>query len=289
MYLQAFEHTSNLTPTTPDPQNLLLFVGGLYDKLFSIPYTESIAHSLPPTWSLAQVLLSSSGYSWGTSSLAKDVTEISACIDYFKAFKKGKVILMGSSTGCQDVMEYLTGKGHEARSLINGGILQAPVSDRESIVKEMTPDAYRTACEVAKKMVAEGHGEDILPARYVASVVFCPVTAYRFLSQASPDHNGDDDYFSTDLTDEQLTRSFGALPQGAPICVLFSGKDEYMSESIDKVALLARWVGIVEKGEGKVDEESSGVIEGASHNLAGNPEEVISALVKRIIGFVDGS
>jgi len=284
--MKTFEHTSNVGIT--EPENLILFVGGLYDGLFSTTYTESISRALPHNWSIAQVLISSSNTGWGTSSLANDVTEISNCIDYFRTFKSGKVVLMGSSTGCQDVMEYLTGKGHGSRSLIQGGILQAPVSDREAIVNDMTPDAYKSACEAAKKMVAEGSGDEILPSKLVAGVVFCPVSARRFLSLASPDHDGDDDYFSTDLKDEQLMSSFGALTPAAPICVLFSGSDEYMSKDIDKAAVLARWVGIAKQGEGKIDETNSGIVEDASHNLNGNPDTVVSNLVKRVLGFIGG-
>ena len=116
---------------------------------------------------------------------------------------------MGHSTGCQDVMEYLTGAGHETRPPIDGAIIQAPASDRESIVMLMDPSLYRLSCGTAKRMIAEGQGDEILPSYETLGLFPCPVTAKRWLSLASPDHDGDDDYFSSDLSDEQLKKSFG--------------------------------------------------------------------------------
>jgi hypothetical protein len=195
---------------------------------------------------------------------------------------------MGHSTGCQDVMEYLTGKGHETREKIDGGIIQAPASDREAICMSIDPEIYRESCEVAKSMIEAGNGEDILPSKLTKNIGPAPVSARRWLSLASPNHDGDDDYFSSDLTDEQLLKSFGALPAGVPLCILFSGSDEYVLKTIDKEALLQRWIGIAKQGKGLVDEVNSGVMEGATHNLAGDKGEVVEGLVKRVLGFVNG-
>jgi hypothetical protein len=221
--------------------------------------------------------------------LQSDVKELSKCVAYFRTIKTGKIILMGHSTGCQDVMEYLTGKGHEKRERVDGGIIQAPASDREAILGSIdNPAIYHESCKVAKSMIAAGDGDEVLPSKFTKSIGPAPVSARRWLSLASPDHDGDDDYFSSDLTDEQLLKSFGALPKGAPLCVLFSGSDEYIPSSIDKEALIQRWIGIVKQGKGTVDEVNSGIMEGATHNLAGNKEEIVQGLVKRVLGFVNG-
>ena len=185
-------------------------------------------------------------------------------------------------------MEYLTGKGHEERAPIDGGIIQAPASDREAIVMQMEPEIYEKSCDVAKEMLASGNAEEMMPSRLVKKALPCPVTARRWLSLASPNHDGDDDYFSSDLTDEQLLKTFGKLPKRSPLCILISGEDEYMPKTIDKNELLERWVGIVKRGDGRVDEENSGVMEGASHNLAGNSDDVVGGLVKRVLGFLSG-
>jgi hypothetical protein len=185
-------------------------------------------------------------------------------------------------------MEYLTGLDHETRPPIDGAIIQAPASDREAIVMDMDPDLYRWSCGAAKRMVEEGLGDEILPSYETMGFFPCPVSAKRWLSLASPDHDGDDDYFSSDLKDEQLTKSFGRLPARIPLSILFSGNDEYIAKTIDKSGLIARWSEIAKTGPGSVDIENSGVIDGASHNLAGNPDEVVGALVKKVFSFLSG-
>ncbi|CAG8954569.1 hypothetical protein HYFRA_00004486 [Hymenoscyphus fraxineus] len=284
--LFAFEHTPHVSSTPP--QNLLIFVGGLFDGLHTVPYTSSIADALPPSWTIAQAILSSSYTGWGISSLEKDVKELSSCVSYFRTIKSGKIILMGHSTGCQDVMEYLTGTGHETRAKIDGGIIQAAVSDREAISMSADADTVRTSCETAQAMVDSGKGDEILPSIHTSHIFpGCPVSAKRWLSLASPNHDGADDYFSSDLTDEQLMKSFGSLPALIPLCILLSGNDQYVPKEIQPVELLARWIEISKKGKGQVNVESSGILEGASHNLRGNPEEVVDGLVKRVLGFLE--
>ncbi|KAH8662957.1 hypothetical protein BGZ60DRAFT_432983 [Tricladium varicosporioides] len=283
--LVAFEYTPRET-TTP-PQNIIIFIGGLFDGLHTVSYVDSVAEALPSSWSIAQVLLSSSYTGWGTSSLQKDVKELSKCVSYFRAIKSGKIVLLGHSTGCQDVMEYLTGPGYEEIASIDGGVIQAPVSDREAMLMHMDPEVYSGSCAAAQKMVENGDENEILPSVEYEAFFPCPVTAKRWLSLASPNHDGDDDYFSSDLKEEQLMKSFGGLPAGPPLCILFSGSDEYMAESIDKKLLGDKWISISKRGKGKIDEDHSGVVEGASHNLNGNPEEVVLKLVKRVVGFVN--
>ncbi|PQE25700.1 hypothetical protein CJF30_00000421 [Rutstroemia sp. NJR-2017a BBW] len=283
--LTAFEHTPKGSES--DAQHIIIFIGGLFDGLLTVPYPSSISDSLPADWSLAQVLLSSSYIGWGTSSLKKDAEELSKCVAYFRTIKTGNIVLMGHSTGCQDVMEYLTGPGHEHYSPIDGGIIQAPASDREAMEHEMDSELLKKSTALAQKMVDAGEGEEILPSSAAGSIFPAPVCARRFLSLASPNHDGDDDYFSSDLTDKQLMKSFGSLPARSPLCILFSGDDEYVPKRIDKEALVRRWIELVKKGDGKVDEEYSAVIPGASHNYMKSPE-VVPELVTRVVGFLNG-
>ena len=251
-----------------------------------MPYTTPLAKSLPSNWALAEVLLSSSYEQWGTSSLQKDVSELSKCVSYFRALKTGKIVIMGHSTGCQDVMEYLTGPGASEREKIDGGIIQASVSDREALAS--FDDKLAEKSEFAQKWVDEGKAEDILPSQFSIGLFGnTPVTARRFLSLASPNHDGDDDYFSTDLSDEQLAKSFGALPKGSPLCILYSGEDQYVAKEVDKKALVEKWIGFVKRGDGTVDEVNSGVVNGATHNLTDCNEEVVKDLIGRVARFVE--
>lgn len=283
--LTAFEHTPH--PSSTLPQNLIIFIGGLFDGLLTVPYPTTIASVLPPAWSLAQPILSSSYIGWGSSSLQRDAKELSKCVSYFRGIKTGKIVLLGHSTGCQDVMEYLVGPGHETYAPIDGGILQAPVSDREAIVATMDPEVYKGSCEFAQKMVDAGDGDEILPSKVTESFFPGPISARRWLSLASPNHDGDDDYFSSDLSDEQLKKTFGSLPAKSPLCILISGSDEHMPKTIDKAALVEKWIRFVKNGEGKVDQGSSRVVEKATHNLAGDPVGVVDDLVKRVLRFLD--
>lgn len=248
-------------------------MGGLFDGLLTVSYTSHLADALPETWSLAQVHLNSSYKMWGFSTLQQDVAELSKCISYFRTIKSGKIIIMGHSTGCQDVMEYLTGKGHEVRAPIDGAIMQAPVSDRNSMIVEINPEVYRKSCITAQQMVERGDGDEILPFKITNRFFTSPVTAKRWLSLASPNHDGEDDLFSVDLTDDQLMKTFGKLPAGVPMSILLSEKDEYVPESVDAIALYRRWLKIAKSNSGCIDETSSGYIIGANHTVS-SPDSV---------------
>lgn len=247
-----------------------------------------LAAALPPTWSLAQILLSSSYSGWGSSSLQQDVEELAQCVEYFRnvANRTGKIVLMGSSTGCQDVMHYLVGPGHETRPPIDGGILQASISDREAGDQMLTKEQIATTNKLAEEWVASGRGEDVMPLAATHGFFDSPVCARRWLSLASPNHDGEDDYFSSDLSDQQLQKTFGSLPKRTKLCILYSGADEYVPEHIDKKALVDKWVGIVKSGSGSLDEKYTGVVEGASHALNGISREIVNELFKRVIGFL---
>jgi Protein of unknown function (DUF1749) len=152
----------------------------------------------------------------------------------------------------------------------------------------MDSELYKSSCIAAQKMVDEGNGEEILPKKEMGDVFPAPCTAKRWLSLASPNHDGDDDYFSSDLSDEQLAKTFGELPRGSPLCILMSEKDEYVPKTVDKNGLIERWVAIVKRGEGIVDEVHSGVVQGASHNLGKDKEEIVEGLVRMVLGFLEG-
>jgi hypothetical protein len=251
----------------------------------TVPYAALLARAVPESWSLAQTLLTSSYGGWGTSSLKSDSAELHQCVKYFRGVKNGKIVLMGHSTGCQDVMEYLVGPGYEDRSPIDGAILQAPVSDREASLMHMSHDHYVKSIAAAQAMVSEGKADEIVPSSETHGFFAAPVTARRWLSLLSPNHDGEDDYFSSDLPDTQLNRTFGMLPAHTPLCILYSGADEYVPPEIDKNALVSKWIKVVQR-HGKADTEHSGVINGASHNLKRDSADTVPELFRRVIGFL---
>ncbi|KZF19766.1 DUF1749-domain-containing protein [Xylona heveae TC161] len=288
--LVAFEHSppaSHASAPESQPKNTIIFIAGLGDGLLTVPYATKLSQALPPNYRLAEILLFSSYTGWGISSLQRDAAQISECVAYFKRARPGgKIILMGHSTGCQDTIEYLVGRNAASYTPIDGAILQASISDREAIEAELKPATLKRGIEIAQKWVAEGKGDDVLPAEATDGSFGSPCTARRWLSLTSPDHDGDDDYFSSDLSDEQLRQTFGKIPASSPLCILYSGSDQFVPDFVDKAALVKKWIGFVKEGGGKVDEEHSGLVKDASHNLIGNDEPVVKDLIERVLGFV---
>ncbi|KAI9875428.1 MAG: hypothetical protein M1830_008476 [Pleopsidium flavum] len=283
--LVAFEHTRTTPTAASAPKDTLLFIAGLTDGLLTVPYSTLLAQALPPSYTLTQVLLSSSYLGWGTSSLGKDCAEIAQCVAYLKEKKPGgKVVLMGHSTGCQDAMHYLVGPDAKARPPIEGAIIQASVSDREAMV-ELLP-VYEESVKAAKDLVRAGQAEELLPFSVTGGFLGTPICARRWLSLASPEKDGEDDYFSSDLEDEQLQNTFGRLPARSPLCILYSESDEYVPEFVDREAVVNRWMEFVRLGVGVVDEKHSGLLKDATHSLNGNPAEVVQDLIKRVVGFL---
>jgi len=242
-----------------------------------------------------QPLLSSSYNGWGTSSLNKDVKELVQCIEYIlKLRTRGKIVLMGHSTGSQDIMHYLVSPLQEEeeqspRPPLAGAIMQGGVSDREAFVMLLPEGVYESSVQVAVDYVSEGRGEDVLPAqtlgRFMSDVA---ITASRWLSLMSPPpvHNGEDDYFSSDFGEERLKGTFGRIgATQTPIQILYGEKDQYVPESVNKKELVERWERAIREGGGIVDEDS-GIMEGADHTVEAGGDQGIEDLVGRVVRFL---
>jgi len=239
------------------------------------------------------VVLSSAYNGFGMSSLSKDAKELGQCVEYFRSLgsntKERRVVIMGHSTGSQDCMEYTAGKESARRPRVDGLILQGSVSDREALKEHLGEKEYEQIVNLTKEYVASGRSDDIIPAFREGIRVYgrTPVTAYRwnsFLSAGGPGV-GDDDYFSSDMSDERLKDTFGKL--GVPLMILFSGDDEHCPKFVNKERLVEKWVGVVKENGGIVDEENGGIVRGATHNLEGNLEEVVRDLCRRVCGFLE--
>ena len=282
--LVAFEHRHNPQSQAP---NIVLFLGGLSDGLLTVPYVRHIVSALPSSWALMEPVLSSSYRQFGISSLGKDVVEIAQLVEYVQRLHpNGKVVLLGHSTGSQQVMHYFIGPGSRPR--VHGAIFQASISDREALTTFVSADEYQSTCAVAKSYISEGRGADILPFKLTtSSFQTAPISARRWISLASPgpDHEGEDDYFSSDFDDERLHRIFGQLGKtGKRIIFLYSGSDQYVPSTIDKSKLVAKWHTHIRRGGGVID-EGSGIVQGASHTLIEGGEPLAN-LVGRVIGFL---
>ena len=140
------------------------------------------------------------------------------------------------------------------------------VSDREWVAHD--PHTARRLAAAASAVCAD------LP----QSVVFwsdwdgAPVTATRTLALAAK--GGDDDMFSSDLTDSELRRALAPV-SGVPTLVLASGADEYVPRAVDIDALAGRIAGaVVPRGGGEAV-----VIDGAPHSGAGKEGEIVDAVL----------
>ncbi|CAN6203393.1 unnamed protein product [Urochloa humidicola] len=249
---------------TGDFNHQVIFIGGLTDGLLATDYLEPLSLALEvEKWSLVQPLLSSSYTGYGISSLEQDALELDQLISYLinKENSEG-VILLGHSTGCQDIVHYMR-TNFACSKAVSGVILQAPVSDRE--YRATLPETAEMI-DLAAKMISEGRGMDLMPREANPDA---PITAYRYHSLCS--YMGDDDMFSSDLSEDQLRQRLGHMST-TQCQVIFSMGDEYVPEYVDKKALvdrLCRALGGAEKVE----------IEWGNHALSNRVQEAVRAIV----------
>ncbi|CAL5874853.1 uncharacterized protein PFLUO_LOCUS9155 [Penicillium psychrofluorescens] len=324
--LVAFEYTRGATRKP----HTLLFIGGLGDGLGSVEYISDLVQALDPTeWTVFAIVLSSYYGGWGMGRLGKDIDEIAQCVQYIRDYKtrqfgKGKVVVMGHSTGSQDVMQYISATNPRPRHPvfdrewipilrpdIDGAIMQAPVSDREAILwvlhcgterdsPETMRQIYDKAVEDARNATYEDHDsvDTIVPVSVTARIGYPPtaaVSSRRFLSLASPDSPEkpeEDDLFSSDLSDEQLGHTFGAVGSRGvlkqKLMVLYSGRDQSVPPWVDKEALLRRWQAVIDAGKQEFWSPHSMIILGASHALSDPDQaEPRRILVERVTGFLN--
>lgn len=258
--------------------------------------------------------MTSSYQAWGLGHLDRDTNEIARCVQYVKDYKttrfgEGKVVLMGHSTGSQHVLHYLHRPNphtcipafdseleHINRLVIDGAIMQAPVSDREAIQYVLREGwlgksssevraAYEQLKTMAEEAVKDGQSYDtILPISMTSQIGYpsnTPLSCRRFLSLVSPDSPRspqEDDLFSSDLSDERLKATFGMIGSRGllrhKLLVLPSGSDQSVPDWVDKEALLSRWARATDRTEGSQiwDKDLSGPIPGASHALSNDDQ-----------------
>lgn len=235
-----------------------------------------------------------------------------------------KVVLMGHSTGSQCVLHYLCRPNphtstpsfdphleHAVRPPVDGAIMQAPVSDREAmgwVLRHGIGDRPAASCreayaameELAKDAARRRELDGAMLPLALTGRIYppnTPISCRRFLSLVSPDGPdapGEDDLFSSDLGDEQLAGTFGAVHPGGllrhKLMVLHSGADQSVPDHVDKERLLARWADIADRnGECQVwDREHSGVIPDASHALSNDDQaEPRQWLCRRVLSYLD--
>lgn len=261
--------------------------------------------------------------------LGKDIDEIAQAVTYVREYKTpqfgaGKVVVMGHSTGSQDVMHYVNCPNPRpahpvfdkdckpiVRPEIDGAIMQAPVSDREGIlwvVKCGTArdspgtmrELYNKAVEDARHHPYEDNDsvDTIVPLSVTGRIGYptsAPVSSRRFLSLVSPDSPEkpeEDDLFSSDLSDARLKETFGQVVSRGllkqQLLVLYSGRDQSVPPWVDKEALLKRWQTAIDADGQKFWSPRSMVIPNASHALSDSDQaEPRRILVERVTGYLN--
>lgn len=306
-------------------------MGGLGDGLATTEFMADIVKALQPTpWSLFTLNLSSSYSQWGTSHLDRDSDEIAKCLRYIQEYKSAKyenqnrkIILMGHSTGSQTVLHYLHKPNphtttpifdphlkHVTRPILDGAVMQAPISDREAIQSVLRDGlgkrpasecqaAFRQIQEIAKDAAKRDQSIDIiLPMSLTCQIGYgnTPISCRRFMSLASPkspQQPDEDDLFSSDLSDEQLGKTFGMIKERGllrdRLVIFYSGADQAVPDWVDKKKLLGRWKEAADHGgkERVWDDEFTAIIPGASHALSNDDQaEPRRILCEKLMGYV---
>lgn len=272
-----FQYSSNPSliafeslPLDDTRKNKCILIGGLSDGPIPTPYTkllEEECHNLG--WSLVQPVLSSSYLGFGHGSLVRDTNEIGKLLDYLSTHHDAEQFaLVGHSTGCQNSIHFLKYGNEDVVNKVKVVALQAPVSDRE------TDDDHSEFIRYAQTLIAQRKGEEMMP----RAAFWAPITASRYLSLL--DMNGEDDLFSSDLTDDQLRERLGHVGRRADLDLIavYSGKDEYVPSFVDKETLLKRLVKAMNNDKDAADhvnaESGKGgnarglMLEDANHNLS---------------------
>ncbi|KAF2826050.1 DUF1749-domain-containing protein [Ophiobolus disseminans] len=262
----------------PSSRHALVFIGGLTSGPHTTPQLEPLIQALEIdtglSYSFWDFRMRSSYTGFGYSSLANDVEDVAALVKYLRGVGRERVVVLGSSTGCQAILTYI----NFVLTLpsITAYILQAPTSDRETASLLMPPDVYAETLRHAEDMIAREEQDGIMPQSLIPPIFHSPISAYRWHSLIAK--GGDDDFFSSDLDGEALARTFGKVDK--PMLIMPSEKDEMVPSDVDKQKLLKRWVAAAPEG---LVSGLSGLNPGADHVLTGGRRR--SGLLRELCGF----
>jgi len=212
-------------------------------------------------------------------------------------------LIHDSRPGCQDCLEY-TNRDKYNSPPVDGYILLAPVSDREAAAAFTSQDIIDATVKTAQDMLAKGKANDTMTSGSIPPIFASPITAYRWNSLAAKGYivpvqslslysrldsryaniertaSGDDDYFSSDLSDQQLQATFGRIH--TPVLLLPCENDELVPPSVDRATLLKRWMRACPEGRASPD---SAFVPGADHAVT-QPEEGWTWISDRVLKFL---
>ena len=215
--LVAFQSGSLLS------NRFFIFLGGLSDGFLCLPYLQKLSSELEnkfKDYSLVQVLLRSSYFQYGWHSIDNDIEDLQKLINYLIQNRKNlqSIVLMGHSTGCQDIIHYLRQEKTPKKQIIQI-ILQGPVSDRQYLTRQSIINDQLKYCYENQSNPFEW-----LP----RSLHFPPLTINR--CQSLIEKYSVEDLFSSDLSDEDLKQIYQNIE--IPIAWIWSKKDQYVPDDI---------------------------------------------------------
>ncbi|KAI4920053.1 hypothetical protein J4E90_002193 [Alternaria incomplexa] len=255
-------------------KNALVFIGGLGTGPHTTHYLGPLNDALESAslkegnhvhYSIWELRMRSSYTGFGYGSLKEDAEDLKELVQYLEEIGMKKILLMGSST---------------AHPLVDGYIMQAPTSDRETAGLLMPQDLISASIKYAEALIAKGEERTIMPSSFIPPIITSPVTAYRWHSLVSI--GGDDDFFSSDLPVSALQSTFGKLDK--PTLILMSEKDEMVPASVDKQALLKKWFATIP--DGLASKQCQVVPFDADHELSGG--EAMRYFIETVVKFLEG-
>ncbi|WWC90278.1 uncharacterized protein L201_005211 [Kwoniella dendrophila CBS 6074] len=250
----------------------VVFIGGLTNGLGAVPFSYSLSEALDKAgWKFIQFHWSSAYGGYGTGTLKRDREEMEALVKHLRGTGLKTIIIAGHSTGSQNVIQYLSNSSSSPDQdsdliKVEGGIMQAPASDREYL-KLLGLNDWFDNLPIAEEMIKQGKGDDLMSKEFCKSAGFgnapLPITAYRLHSLVGK--GGDDDHFSNDVPLEKeepfvhsLKSTFGKL--SSPVLVLYSEADVKYQDG-DVKEKLNKWKDV---SKGKLEWK---FLNGASHDV----------------------
>lgn len=199
--------------------------------------------------------------------IIRDSIELDKLIDYLiYNYHATDIYLLGHSTGCQDIIKYL--KTGDNTGIIRGCFLQGPVSDRESGMF-LEKEKINYYVPIAKELIENNKSDELMP----RNAEYIPITAYRYYSLYGV--NGDDDYFSSDLSDEKFIELYQHIK--VPIIFIESENDQFIPPSVNKLQHIQRMASFIPMNLGKYL-----LIPNTDHGVTNNYEILINYIVDYI-------
>ena len=195
----------------------MIVVGGQSDTFFSLNYISRLTEELIKNVGccVVQPLFGSWYSGFGESTLENDFEEFDQLMEKLMETGVSEVILLGYSTGVQDVMYYLSSGRHASlvtRVIFQGG-MGNPAQDEPSYEEAQK---YK---DEAVRMIRQGRGGHIMPAAAHA----LPISAFRYMALGG--RRGVKDFFNPLQT--QADMRLVLRPITVPCLLMFCLTDQY--------------------------------------------------------------